>query len=186
MPRPWAYTDNIEETPFLKLLADYMYSQRPPLTAAQLAYKTRIPSTTIIGWFREGRVPQPRTLQRIAAGTTIPLADLFTACGYPLPPAQPAVPTPEDSFEAVVEGIRRDPWFSPETKEALIARVREVQHGAPSPAERYIAQEMVVEGSTSPSTPAIEPPAPTSPPSPAVKRTGHPTHHQRRTPTHSR
>lgn len=172
MPRPWAYLDNIDETPFLKLLVDYMYSQRPPITAAQLAYKTKIPSTTIIGWFREGRVPQPKTLQRIAAGTTIPLADLFAACGYPVPATEPTVPA--DPFDAVVASIERNPRFSPAAKAAMIARVREVQSGELAAAgERYIAaeHEQVVEGTTSPAHPAIAPPA--------VKSTSH----QRRAPT---
>ncbi|HEU5423635.1 MAG TPA: hypothetical protein VFU72_08855 [Nitrolancea sp.] len=160
MPRPWAYADNIEETPFLKLLEDYMYSQRPPITAAQLSYKTKIPSTTIIGWFREGRVPQPRTLQRIAAGTTIPLADLFTACGYPVPASVESGPA--DPFEAMIERALHDPRFSSAAREALVARIREVQSGAlAAPGERYIAaeHEQVVEGTTSPAHPAIQPPA---------------------------
>lgn len=147
MPRS-ARIDRSQLSEFANLMLDWTWDQRPPLTIAQFAADLGIAKTTVWGWFREGRLPDPKTLGRIAKHTGIPLGTLYTACGYPIPAL---VPEPADPFDAVVASIERNPRFSPAAKAAMIARVREVQSGdLAAPGERYIAQEMTAEGSSSP------------------------------------
>ncbi len=86
-----------EPTAFQQLLLDYMWSQRPPLTNAQLGLRLGVNKGTIQHWIRYGHIPRPEMLGRMSDRLGIPLATLYQAAGYPVPtmivPAQTPMQT---------------------------------------------------------------------------------------------
>jgi transcriptional regulator with XRE-family HTH domain len=72
-------------TPLAELLYEYMWGQRPPLSAADLARKVGVSKQTIGNWLEGRTKPQPAALALVAQRTGIPLEDLYRAAGT-LPP----------------------------------------------------------------------------------------------------
>jgi transcriptional regulator with XRE-family HTH domain len=160
------------------LLTEYCWSQRPPLTFADLAAFLGRPKTTIYSWINHYQIPSASALADIARRTGIPVESLFAAASAPgespgespgedpapaapAPRGEPASEPASDPWEEYVARIEADDRFSVDAREAVIRRIRDVQAGY-EPSRRHIVAEHTVE-----STPPMPRPAAPSRPDPS-------------------
>lgn len=129
MPRNASFDEAaIERSPFLTLLTNYMWSHRPPLLVSQLAYKVGMPPQTIWGWIKDGKIPRPIMLDRLAERTGIGRDDLYAAAGYALPGSDVEM-RERNSFAHLIAQVERDNRLSPRAKQALIDSILHVELG---------------------------------------------------------
>jgi hypothetical protein len=77
MPR---YPEMPEQmTPFAKVLVDYMWNRRPPMTTHQLAIKLGVPKQSTSNWVMRNVVPPFETIMAILAKLDIPMSVLYDA-----------------------------------------------------------------------------------------------------------
>lgn len=119
-----------ELTPFAELIQDYMWRQRPPLSASKFAHRLGVAKGTVWNWLHARRLPPPSVLAMIHQKTGIALRDLYEAAGYPLPSAQ------------VDDLVRQLPTMTSEERERLRAALNAVDDylseratARPAPAE---------------------------------------------------
>ncbi len=68
-----------EMTPFAKVLVDYMWNRRPPMTTHQLAIKLGVPKQSTSNWVVRNVLPPFETIMAILARLDIPLSTLYAA-----------------------------------------------------------------------------------------------------------
>jgi transcriptional regulator with XRE-family HTH domain len=84
-------------TPWAQVLLDYMWSQRPPLNATELAELLGMPKPTVTNWFGRRAVPDLDTAMTVLSKLSIPLdrlVQVYREAGTPLilSASQPTVP----------------------------------------------------------------------------------------------
>src|SRR5690242_14868681 len=85
MPRsPWEKLENL--TPFARVIRDYVlgkgrWSERLPMSVNRFADQVGLRAATVWKWVHDGVVPEPETLDLIAARTQIPRDLLYAASG---------------------------------------------------------------------------------------------------------
>lgn len=109
---------------FADLLHEFMWSQRPPWNAVQLAAHLGVGRQTVYNWLNRGTKPQLQFLPLIAEKTTIPLRDLYEAVGYPS--------LPNDQIDGgvwayIVEGVGRAPDLDEATKQRVVRHIAEMR-----------------------------------------------------------
>lgn len=109
-----------EHLSFAEVLQDYMWSQRPPITAAQLARQIGISKQTVGNWLNGRTVPQVGTLALVSQRTGIALETLARALGQTPPPQT------IDLGDYVVQRLETDPELSEELRIHVARRVREI------------------------------------------------------------
>jgi transcriptional regulator with XRE-family HTH domain len=150
MPR---YADNPNAGKLARLLLDYMWSQRPPLTYGQLAVKLGENRSSVYNWVYRNQIPTPQLLALISSRTGIPLYNLYQAADYPIPeppaqaqPAPQTQPQPpiitgaisEQVWEALIDrtiasmrALQAQGRFSDDDIHAVVAEIRHQQLGVP-------------------------------------------------------
>src|SRR5260221_999431 len=118
-------------TPIGHLLQEWMWSQRPPLTNGQMAYKLGVSVQAVWNWLNRPYDPEPGMLARIAHYTGIPLAELYALAGIPLP--EPVAR--EDDAQrwektiAQVVASMREMGYGEDAVQQIVAHTRDRQFG---------------------------------------------------------
>ena len=165
MPRPRT-TPPRDQTPFARRLQDWMWSQRPPYTNGQLAYRIGTTGAVVWDWLNRGSIPPPARLVHLAELTGIPLSEWYELTGVPVPSSERRseplpVPLANDEFwdwyiNGQVDTLRAsmraegvDERIIEKVVQENVAEMRRRQHGkdylanvhrefAPPPAERVV------------------------------------------------
>lgn len=125
MPRYPEMPDTI--TPFGRVLIDYMWNRRPPMTTHQLAIKLGVPKQSTSNWVVRGVLPPFETIMAVLAKLDIPLSTLYSAYKEAgilmprwdqqdtaeLPSAKEMPPTPRTRKATVVPIQLDDPHDAP-------------------------------------------------------------------------
>jgi transcriptional regulator with XRE-family HTH domain len=120
-------------TPFAQLLYDYMWAQRPPLTAAKLAERTGLSKQTVSNWLNGRTEPQIGTLTLLAQRTGIPLQDLAEAAGTSLRESEP-----QDVWDSLLNDFQD---FDEPTRQRILERIQALRDGGVSGAAMLIEDE---------------------------------------------
>lgn len=109
---------------FADLLHEFMWSQRPPWNAVQLAAHLGVGRQTVYNWLNRGTKPQLQFLPLIAEKTSIPLRDLYEAAGYPPPSTSPI---DAGVWAYIAEGVVDAPDLDEATKERVVRHIAEMR-----------------------------------------------------------
>ena len=160
-----------EYTPFGRLLVEYMWEQRPPLVPNQFAERMGVRKQALSTWLNSDAVPAPQVLVRLARGMGRPVRELMTAAGF-APADDPLLDT-ADAWAYVLDeahralGVDREGMADletghdaeeadtsgqatvmavpalPETRDALLMLLRQLQASVRAPEYPYIASKPV-------------------------------------------
>jgi hypothetical protein len=170
----------VADTPLARLLAEYAWSQRPPMSIGQMAIKAGLSRATMYSWVGHGVTPMASTLYDVGLRLGIPLADLYAAAGIPMP----EVPSPRREyvagmresraqlFDRMVENMAdalREQGFGEAAIQQVVAHVRARQYPERPSLEGNVLSEFAE--SSMPAAGATE--AGEQAPPPASGRSGH-------------
>jgi hypothetical protein len=120
----------VADTPLARLLSEYAWSRRPPLTIGQLAIKAGVSRAAMYNWVGHGVTPTADNLYTVGVRLGIPLQDLYEAAGIPMP----EVPRPRRTYgvpgSELLAADRAEMW------EQMIVEVQDAMraygHGEPA------------------------------------------------------
>lgn len=118
MPKAqWKPREELSE--FARLIQDYLWSQRPPMTVADLANRMGISSQAIWYWIHQGVTPKTERLNALAHVTGIPIETVYAAAGATLPSAE--------AWRAIVRSVEKQDDLPGEVREDLVRSIAEVR-----------------------------------------------------------
>lgn len=116
MPNPrWKPLEEL--TPFGRLLQEWMWAQKPPLTISDLAARTGIHRQTIWQWLQKGTLPNIDSLPPLSAGTGLPIEELAEAAGLHL--ADGAIGA--DPWRRLLQAVQRNTQLPADARRELTA-----------------------------------------------------------------
>lgn len=98
-----------------RVLLEYCWSQRPPLSVRKLARRVGLPAGTIHKWIHGDATPRRASLALVAAKTGIPRSQLDAATGYD---------GANEVWDYILDKIADATSTKPSEREALTARIR--------------------------------------------------------------
>lgn len=147
----------VADNDFARMLAEYAWSKRPPLTFGQLAQHAGVSRATIYAWVARGITPMPSTLYDVGRRLGIPLSKLYAAAGVPMPEApqprrefRPGDEAVEALWEQMLADVRealREQGMTASAIEQVMAHVRVRRHSqvAHPPTEAAFGAPVVTE-----------------------------------------
>jgi hypothetical protein len=84
----------VADTALARVLTEYAWSRRPPLSVGQMAVKAGVSRGSMYAWIGQGVVPEPESLYQVSVRLGIPLSVLYEAAGIP----QPEAPRPRRTY----------------------------------------------------------------------------------------
>jgi transcriptional regulator with XRE-family HTH domain len=126
MARRPSQTDE-ELTPFARMLQEWGWAQRPPITArSDLANEFGVRKGTLNGWFIHGYRPRAAQLYAIARRMGKPAEEIFSAAGYDVVPDEPLT----DPWDFVMRAVEADDSIESRRRSRLLEDLEEARQHA--------------------------------------------------------